>query len=97
MANTQTINLTVDGQVYNSTLGDAYDYASGWGDVSLTRRLLGLASAPAVAGDVTVRVSGAKLSSTLSDAYDYAADAGDADLCERIDWLAGAGRLVQRI
>ena len=61
MANTQTINLTVDGQVYNSTLGDAYDYASGWGDVSLTRRLLGLASAPAVAGDVTVRVSGALL------------------------------------
>ena len=88
MDNTQTINLTVDGQVYNSTLGDAYDYASGWGDVSLARRILGLASAPAVADDVVVRVSGAKLNSTLGDAYDYAADAGDADLCERIDRLA---------
>ena len=57
-------------------------------DVSLARRILGLASAPAVADDVVVRVSGAKLNSTLGDAYDYAADAGDADLCERIDRLA---------
>ena len=88
MDNTQTINLTVDGQVYNSTLGDAYDHASNWGDVSLARRILGLASAPAVADDVVVRVSGAKFHSALGDARGLAEDAGDAELLERIDWLA---------
>ena len=88
MDSTQTINLTVDGQVYNSTLGDAYGYASDWGDLSLARRLLGLASAPAVADDVVVRVSGARFHSALGDAYDYASDAGDAELCGRIARLA---------
>ena len=85
---TQTITLTVDGQTYNSTLGDAYDYAYDWGDASLGRRLLGLASAPAVPGDFTIRMPGVRFHSTLGDARDYAEDAGDAELLERIDRLA---------
>ena len=86
--NTQAIDLTVDGQAYNSTLGDAYDYASDWGDDDLCRRILGLSMVPAVAAVFNVRVPRTKFHSTLGEAYDYAEDAGDADLCERIDRLA---------
>ena len=82
-----TINRTVNGQVYNSTLGDAYAYAADWGDVELGRRLLGLATVPAFAGAFTVRIPGERFNSALGDARDYASDVGDADLVGRIDQL----------